>query len=75
MILDTEVMSKLFEFGGLIAYQVRYFDPITQRLVDSMFTFNQDTAIAEVNRLRQTVSPMADVTQYFIKFDGKWGKE
>ncbi len=67
--LDVAIMKRLYNFGGLMAYRVTYFDPLQFKTVDMPATFSEELAneqLAEKKRYKFT----AGLAQFIIKFDG-----
>lgn len=71
--LDFDVMRKLYDFGGLNVYRVTYFDPILFKVTSGYFTFNEETAQAEIDRLKRA-GFTAGMESFIVKFDGAFAK-
>lgn len=42
--LDIEAISRLYEYGALMAYEVEWFDVVTFRMKHERMTFNEEKA-------------------------------
>lgn len=70
--LNTEVMQKLYEFGGLIVYEVNYFDKVAFKTVLALRTFSQERALEEEKKLSADFT--VAVSSYLVGFDGAFKK-
>jgi hypothetical protein len=67
--LDTQMIQRLYEFGGLYAYEVRYFDCVTLAVTTELRTFSQSAAEAKARDVALS-GFHAWVVDIFIRFDG-----
>ncbi|WP_273456351.1 hypothetical protein [Nevskia ramosa] len=72
-VLDVELFTRLYEFGGLMTYTVRYFDKVIHAMVDQKPTFNGDVAAERCKALNTSGTP-AVVIERLIPFDGAFAK-
>ena len=68
--LDIELLEKLHGFGGLIAYQVQWFDTTSWSIKTSVMTFDESVAKAELERLTSKGLIAVTCFSHMIKFDG-----
>ena len=72
--LNVELMKKLYEFGGLFAYQVMYLDTITFTIKQSdTMTFSEEKAKKICDGLTRN-GIKAEVFRHLIHFDGAWNE-
>ena len=71
--LDMEIMRRLYDFGGLLAYRVSYFDPLRFEVVHMPATFHQPTAEAALEAKKRD-GFTAGVAEFLVKFDGAFSK-
>ncbi len=72
-VLDVELLTRLYEFGGLMTYTVRYFDKVSHAMVDQTPTFNGDLATERCKTLSASGTP-AVVIERLIPFNGAFAK-
>ena len=73
--LNVDVMKKLYEFGGLIAYQVKYFDVISfsvKQYGDMTFCEEKARKICE-GFARSGVK--AEIFRHMVQFDGAFAEK
>lgn len=71
--LNIDVLRQLYEFGGLLVYRVVYFDPVLFKVTNVIDTFSEETAKAEIERLK-SVGFTAGMESFLVKFDGAFSK-
>lgn len=72
--LDVEIIKRLYEFGGLMAYKVQYASPLDLSIVTTCVTFNEDFAKSDLVRLH-SVGIAAVLFSSIVKFDGAFSKK
>lgn len=70
---DMDMLRRLYDFGGLLVYQVSYFDPLMFQVVKGRTTFSEEVAKAELEHLKRT-GFTAGMEQFMVKFDGAFSK-
>lgn len=71
--LDLEIIEKLYDFGALIAYEVRYCDKLTLTIKTDIRTFSKKEA--EKIRLSWIKRGFeSEIFTYFVNFDGAYSK-
>ena len=71
--LDIEMMRRLYDFGGLLAYRVSYFDPVSFSVAHLPATFQESAATAQLERLKRD-GFTAGMVEFLVKFDGAYSK-
>lgn len=71
--LNLDTMQKLYDFGGLLAHRVVYFDTVSFKEKQLQMTFNEDIAKELVEHYKSLGFP---VTYYshIVKFDGAFSQ-
>jgi hypothetical protein len=72
--LDLDLMKKLYEFGGLLAFRVQWFDPLTWETKTKPMTFNEQVAKDLVAHLIAEGFKAA-YFQEIVKFDGAFASK
>lgn len=70
---NIEILKNLYEFGGLLAYRVKYCDPIIFQVVHGRATFNEETAKNELDALKRA-GFAAGIESFMVHFDGAFKK-
>lgn len=73
MKLDIEILERLYEFGGLMAYRVESFDELTWTTQRVALTFSESVALDHVKRLQEAGRPAAYFAE-MVKFNGAFEK-
>ena len=72
--LDVDVMKKLYDFGGLLAYHIMYLDTVTFTLKQwGEMTFNEERAKSICDGLVRNGFKV-ELFRQMVHFDGKWAK-
>jgi hypothetical protein len=71
---DMDILKRLYDFGGMLVYQVSYFDPMLFQVIKGTPTFSEDMAKAELGRLQRD-GFAAGITSFMVKFDGAFSKK
>jgi hypothetical protein len=71
--LDLDVIKGLYEFGGLIAYKVIYFDPVIFKVVESCVTFDEKHA-KETMKSLQDRGFTTGMDNFLVKFNNAFAK-
>ncbi len=66
--ITKENIGKLMDFGGLLVYEVRRFDPTFWKEVIELRTFNEDYARARLNAMKEA-GLIVSLRDYLVKFD------
>lgn len=66
---DIEWLRKMLDFGGIIAYRVVFFDPVSFQIVKLGMTFNEDFAKSELEERLKTAR-YAYIEETMVKFNG-----
>lgn len=72
--LDVDKMKSLYEFGGLFAYKVVYYDPLTLKVEEAMHTFNETKANEKLLSLNAG-GYACSIKQECINFDGAFASQ
>jgi hypothetical protein len=72
--LDIELMKKLYEFGGLLAYKVIYFDSVVFKVVTHCITFDESYAKNQQEML-QLAGHTVGREELMVKFDNAFLKK
>ena len=72
--LDIEVIKNLHEFGSLIVYELKCFDPITFQTITAFRTFDEDYAktMAEDYRKRDFY---CSIQSFHVDFNKAFSKK
>lgn len=67
--INLEAFQKLYEFGGMMAYQVVRFDPVMFRVETDLATFSEEAAKRRIEQLKE-MGVIAGIESQLIRFDG-----
>jgi len=71
--LDLQKIERLYEFGALIVYEIKYFDSIMFETKIDLRTFSEEKADSRLKELRD-IGLTAAKFSYFVKFDDAYSK-
>ena len=72
--LDHDCIDRLYEFGGLLVYDLYIFDPLLFKKVQIASTFKEEEAKREYDS-QKSRGFHAEVTSHMVFFNGAFSKK
>lgn len=66
--VTKENIERLIEFGGLLVYEITWFDPVMWKDNLELRTFNEDFAVSRFDSMKKN-GMIVKMNNYFVKFD------